>query len=205
MALTTYGELLTSIRDWLARDGDTTHLPDSRLADVVRFAEADIYGRLRVREMETSAALVVNGQTVALPADFIGVRRIHLDVDPKRVLEYMAPAAFWPAFPDNITGRPVAYTLEGDNIVFGPAPDATYTGRLLYYARLAALSSAVNSLFTRQPDLWLYGALAHTAMFVQDADRAAEARALFDGAVLRAERNNERDRYGASPLVMRVG
>lgn len=204
MALTTYAELLTSIRDWLARDGDTTHLPDARLADFVRFAESDIYERLRIREMETSASLTVNAQTVALPSDYVGARRLYLDIDPYAALEYVAPTAFWTLFAQNITGRPGFYTVEGDNFVFGPAPDATYTGRLLYWKRLAALSSATNSLFTRQPDLWLYGALSHAGTFVRDAERAAEFQGRFQSALARAEMSNERERWSAGPLVMRV-
>lgn len=32
------------------------------------------------------------------------------------------------------TGKPVFYTMDGSNFKFGPRPDTTYTGKLLYYA-----------------------------------------------------------------------
>lgn len=205
MAITTYAELTAAVRDWMARTADTTYLTDTRVADAVRLAEVDIYERLRVREMETSAALTITTQTTALPTGFIGARRLYLDSDPIVELEFMASPHFWGRFAAVQTGKPWAYTLEGDNVVVGPSPDASYTGRLLYWKRLAPLASATNSLFDRQPDLYLYGALAHACAFTKDWDEAANWKATFAAALSRAEASNERDRYGSAPLMMRAG
>lgn len=205
MALATYADLTGAVRDWMARSADTTILTDARVADAVRLAEVDIYERLRVREMETSAALTIATQTTALPSGFIGARRLYLDADPRIEMEYMAPPHFWGRFSDIWTGKPWAYTIEGDSVIVGPAPGETYTGRLLFWKRLDALSIAVNALFSRQPDLWLYGALAHAYMFTRAYDEAAPWKASFEAAMGRAAASNERDRYGSAPLVMRVG
>lgn len=205
MAITTYAELKSAVRDWLGRTNDTTQLTDARVDDVIRLAEADIYERLRVREMETSADITINAQTVALPAGVVGWRRLYLAASPIVELDYMAPPQFWGRFADGSTGKPWAFTLEGDNVVFGPAPDATYTGKMLFYKRLDALSGAVNALFTRQPDLWLYGALAHAAQFTRDEAEAGTWRQAFATALDRAETSNERARWGGAPLVMRAG
>ena len=205
MALTTYLELTAAVRDWIGRTNDTVYLTDTRVADVVRLAEVDIYERLRVREMEASADLTINAQTVAIPTDMIGVRRLYLDADPRVEMEYMAPPHFWGQFSATVTGQPYAYTMEGDSFVFGPAPDATYTGKLLYWRRLPALAGATNALFNRQPDLWLYGGLAHAAIFTQDDEQLARFKQLFADGIARADMSNERARYGGAPLVMRVG
>ena len=205
MAITTYAELKSAVRDWLGRTNDTTQLTDARVDDVIRLAEVDIYERLRVREMETSADLTINAQSIALPAGLVGVRRLYLSATPIIELEYMAPPQFWGRFADGSTGKPWAFTLEGDNAVFGPSPDATYTGKLLFYKRLDALSGAVNNLFARQPDLWLYGALSHAAGFTRDDGEGAAWRAAFGAALNRAETSNERARWGGAPLIMRVG
>jgi hypothetical protein len=205
MALTTYADLTAAVRDWLARTADTTFLTNARVEDAITLAEVDIYERLRVREMEASADLTITGQTVALPSGFIGARRLYLVADPLVEVQYMAPPHFWGRFAAVQTGRPFAYTIEGENIVLGPAPDANYTGKLLHWKRLAALSSGVNALFQRQPDLWLYGALAHAALFVKETDEAPIWQGRFEAAIARAERSNERERVGSAPLVVRVG
>ncbi len=205
MAITSYAELQAAVRDWLGRANDTVYLTDTRVADAIRLAEVDIYERLRVREMEASADLTINAQSIAITTDLIGVRRLYITSDPFVELEFMAPPQFWGTFAANITGRPRAFTMEGDNFVFGPAPDATYTGKLLYWKRLAALSSATNNLFTRQPDLWLYGALAHACVFTQDDERLATFKSAFVDAIARADLSNERARHGGAPLMMRPG
>lgn len=205
MALATYADLTAAVRDWLARTNDTVTLTDARVADFVTLAEEDIYERLRVREMETTGDLTINAQTVAIPSGLVGVRRLYLATDPYVELEFMAPPDFWGRFADNINGRPWGFTQEGDNFVFGPSPDATYTGKLLYWKRLAALSGATNSLFTSRPSLWLYGALAHAAAFTRDAEEEAMWKGRFAETLARAERSNELARYGGAPLMMRVG
>lgn len=111
MSITSYSELQTAVRDWLGRANDTVYLTDTRVADAIRLAEVDIYERLRVREMEASADLTINAQTVAITTDLIGVRRLYITSDPFVELEFMAPPQFWGTFASNINGRPRAFTM----------------------------------------------------------------------------------------------
>lgn len=207
MAITTYTGLVSAVRDWLGRTNDTVYLTDDRIADCIRFAEADIYERLRVREMEAYDFMSVDGQSEQLPAGLIGIRRAYLDTDPIAELEYMAPPQFWGTFHAVTTGRPWAFTQEGDNIVYGPAPDATYTVKILYWKRLDALSPNANpnNLFLRQPDLWLYGALSHACVFTRNDELMLTFKGAFAEALARADLSNEKARYGGAPLMMRPG
>jgi hypothetical protein len=203
MAIATYAQVIASIRDWLARPADTTTLPDNLLADLVVAAETEIYDRLRVRDMEASAALTVSAQSVALPSDFMEIRRLYLDGTPLYELEYVTPPQFWLMGGANTASRPTRYTIEGNNILFGLAPDATYTGRLLYYARPAALSTATNAIFTARPTLFLYGALKHAAALVNDDDRIPMWASMFEAALKGAQAASDRSVSGA-PLRIRV-
>lgn len=205
MTLATYADLTAAVRDWLGRTNDTVALTDARVADFVRLAEVDIYERLRVREMETSGDLTINAQSIAIPTGLIGVRRLYITSDPLAELEYLSPPQFWGTFGANLTGQPWAFTMEGGNFVFGPAPDATYTGKLLYWKRLTALSSAVNDLFANQPDLWLYGGLMHAAIYTRDFEEEARWKGKFGEALDRAELSNDKSRFGGAPLVVRPG
>lgn len=207
MAITTYATLVDAVRDWLGRASDTTYLTDARIGDCIRLAEADIYERLRVREMETPYSLSVTGQSMTLPTGLIGIRRAYLDTDPKVELQYMAPPQFWGEFDETGTGRPWAYTQEGGLMVFGPSPDATYTCKLIYYKRPDALAPNVtpNDLFVYQPDLWLYGTLAHACVFTQDDERLATFKQAFAEALARADLSNEKARWGGAPMMVRPG
>lgn len=206
MAISTYSDLVSAVRDWLGRANDSTYLTESRVGDMIAFAEADIYARLRVRAMESSADITIDAQTESLPSDFIEARRLYLDTSPLDVLEYVGPVQFWQAFADTRTGRSTHFTIEGGSLVFGPYPDATYTGKLLYYARPAALSSATNAIFTANPDLFLYGTLAHAAPFTgaEDAPRMAVFAQMFNAALARVQTESDRD-LASVPLTIRAG
>lgn len=207
MAITNYTGLVSAVRDWLGRSNDTVYLTDDRIADCIRFAESDIFERLRVKEMESFDYMTVDAQSEALPSGCIGIRRAYVDTDPIVELQYMAPPQFWGTFSQVITGKPWAYTQEGELIVYGPTPDQTYTVKILYWKRLDALSPNANPnfLFQRQPDLWLYGTLAHACVFTQDDERLATFKGAFAEAMDRADGSNEKSRWSGSPLVVRPG
>lgn len=210
MALATYADLLDGIRDWLARSGDTTLLPDTRLGDFVVAAETEIYDTLRVDAMEASANLTLSAQAVELPADFIEARRIYLDGSPILRVEYRAPSQFWVEAKAAIQGRPYFYTIEGRFLKFGPIPDMPYTGKLHYYARPASLATALNAIFTARPTLFLFGALKHAALFTgmdpaEPQGRAGQWAAMFQKALADAQAASDRGTYSATPLAIRPG
>ena len=205
MAIATYADVLTAIRDWLARPSDTTTLPDARLGDLVVAAETEIWDRLRVRDMMTTATLSVAAQSVAAPSDLLEVSRMFIDGTPVYPLEMMAPPQFWPTFSSAITGRPRNYTLEGSNFQFGPPPDATYSVKLSYFARQAPISTATNAVFLARPTMWVYGALAHSEALVMNDARIAVWRGMFEAAVTAAQAASDRAAYSGAPLRMRVG
>ncbi len=205
MALATYADLIAGIRDWLARPGDTASLPDARLADLVVAAETAICDRYRGREMVGSATISTTAQTVPLPADFLEARRLYLDASPLAWLEYRAPPQFWREFAANVAGRPRCFTIEGTSIVFGPVPDAVYTGRLSYFERFDPLATALNPLYLARPTLYLYGALAHAAPLIGADERLPLWQGLFEKALAEAQMASDRALYGGSPLAMRPG
>jgi len=198
MAISTYSELLSALDNWLG----TTDLV-SRTPEFVALAEADIWGRLRIRAMEQSTSLGISSQTHALPSDFLEAKRLYIDGNPVNALDYFPPMDFWRRYMSTDTAEPEAFTIEGSNFVFGPSPDATYTGKLLYLATPAALSSTVNGTFTANPDAWLYGALVQAAPYLENDERVPTWRAMYEAAMIRIERTDQRSRYSGGPLQIR--
>jgi hypothetical protein len=205
MAITTYAELKTAVENWLDRTDLTSRVPEW-----IAMAE-DRIGldpRIRIRAMETTGDLTIDSQTEALPTGFVQSRRIYIDGNNKEhALEYMTPTNFWDSHGSGETGRPLFYTVEGDNYVFGPSPDSTYTGKQLYYKKFDAFSTGTdtNWLLTNARGLYLYGALIEAAIYIEDDAALAKWAALYDStadSVLAADR---KDRYPAGPLVARSG
>lgn len=180
--LSTYGELKTALTDYSGRGGNTTVV--ANLPTFIRRAHDVLMRELEIPLLQTTADLTINAERVAVPADFRAVSRLFIDGDwdsqltptsqelrVKKALEYAA-------------GRPEVYSIEGGYFAFGPVPDTTYAGKLLYkrYLTFFASDSATNDLLTRYPNAYLYGALAELARF----DKADEDEARFE-ALFRAE------------------
>jgi hypothetical protein len=197
----TWAELKASLANWLNRDDlSTTEIPEA-----IALAERRFQRTIFSPEREVAADLVVDAEAVALPADLWGVKALHLATDPKTVLEPMTLAELRNIYSANATGRPQNYAISGETILFGPAPDAAYTGRLTYIRTIPALgeSQASNWLIDDHPDVYLYGALHELHLLLHDVEKAA----LFDGRLRQAAEevnaSGMRRRQGGSPIRIR--
>lgn len=205
MSLTTYAGLKASVASWLKRSDLTTIIPD-----LVALAEARIARDLRLRRQIVSAdiTLTAGTQGVDLPADWLEFENVTLAANPPRQLTYVNIEHLDSKYPSTWTGTPAVYTLEGNQILFGPTPDAAYTANVFYYGKFAALSadSDTNWLLTNHPSVYLFACLAEAAPYLMDDERSvlwegkyakdmnelqtADDAAMFSGTALRVRTIN---------------
>lgn len=197
MSIQTYAELQTAIASWIHRDDLTSRIPE-----FISIAEARIARRLRIRDQETESdvTLVTGTRTAALPTGFREIKRVYLNTNPVRHLEYIAPSDYWSRFLSTDTGQPQAFTVEGSNLVFGPVPDSSYTAKVLHNKQLDALSSSAHGTFTSNPDLYLYGSLAAAEPFLKNDKRLPMWKSMFEEIVMELERQ---DRTYQGPMRIR--
>ncbi len=202
MAINDYGTLKAAVANWLERDDLTDRIPE-----FISMAEDTIAQdvRLRIRPMEVATDLTISAREVALPTGFIAARRLYIDGSPIKRVEFLAPENFWMRNLATQTSLPKWFTIEGENIVFGPSPDTTYTGKLLYYQRFTALSddADTNWLLTNARGVMLFGALLEAAPYLEDDQRSLLWSARYDDLVDKVKEANKRDRYTGAPLVAR--
>lgn len=215
MSLGNYTDLQSSLADWLARNGDT--FIANRAPDFIAMAEARIsYGSadpempsdpIRIRSMEVLTTLTTAAgiSTVTLPTGYLGMRRLQLVGTPNDGLEYLSPAQMDAEYNDDSrTGQPKKYTIEGENIRFGPVPDSIYTINCLYYQKFPSLAlNNTNWLLTNHPGIYLYGALTEAAPALGDDTRVALWYRAFVGLVNALQASDSSDRHAGSLLSMR--
>lgn len=195
MAINTYATLKTAVANWLRRSELTSRIPE-----FITMAEDKLYTdrRMMIRALEASTDLTIDAQSESLPTRFIGHRRLYLSTDPVAILNYETPENFWTRYMSTTTSQPEAFTIEGDNILFGPAPDTTYTGKLLYYLRPSALSddADTNWVLANARGLLLYGALIQAATYVKDDPSIAKWAALYDDLLDQVFEQDKKNRFG---------
>jgi len=194
----TYATLKADIANYLARTDLTADIPL-----FIQLCESRIRDLVRVRDMEAADdAFTVDAQVMALPDGFLSMRRIIMDSTTSRSLDYLTPERFWDSTLSHESGNPVAFTIEGSNIVFGPSPSASLTAKVLYLKAYDALTEETdtNWLMTNAYDIYLYGALAEAKGFIEDDAQAGKWSGQFHTAVERVNRTANKGRM-ATPLV----
>ena len=202
MTIANYGELKTAVTNWLGRD---TQDINNRIAEFIAMAEDRIAKDLRVAAMETTADLTISTQRVAFPTGFLEARRLYLDSDSEKQLEYFSPSVFWTRYFANESGQPKVYTIEGQEFVFAPSPGQSYTGKLLYFKRFTnlALAADTNWILSNARGLLLYGALLEAFIFLEDSAEAQKYAALYDQLIKSTMDANRQSQYPRGALVMR--
>ena len=164
MAISTYAELLTALENHLDRSD-----LDDRLPEFVVLGEARIGRDVKARQMEQRVSTTPTSVYVNVPSDFVSMRAVRIQRSTRGWLEYITPDVFFDNFPANTTTTSDKYTIFGDEIVFPKTPDGDV--ELWYYKKLTALASSTNTLFTVNPDLYLYAALCASAPYLLNDKR----------------------------------
>lgn len=198
MSLATYADLKTSLTNWLKRSDLSSYLDD-----FISIGEARVAREVRaqIQEQRTTASLSTTTPYINLPTDYIEHRALWISAEPKVKLEYLAPEAFFMRYDTSATAKPRAFTVIGDEVRFGPSPDSAYTVELWYWKKLTALSSAVHTLFTNNPDLYLYAALCAATPFLKDDKRIQVWETYFTEV---KNQVNETERAKRYPTGLRV-
>jgi len=201
MAIDTYTNLQTAIANFLARDDLTAQIPD-----FITMAEARMSRELETRSQEkrATASTVGGNEYLSLPTDLREVREVKLNTTPLTVLSYYSPVALDEKFASGGQGKPLGYSIIGDEIKLRPVPDTTYSLEIVYIGTINALSAtnATNNILSRSPDAYLYGALAEAYAYLLDEQRAAQYMQRFNLAIDEIRRDEQRAHYGTGSLQM---
>ena len=200
MSITTHTELKTAVKNWLNRGTEL----DSYLDDLVLFGEKRIYRKLRVRAMETALSVTISSGVAAIPSDYVELKYAYLSTTPVTKLNMKEAGWIIEAYPTrSADGLPKFFAQDGSNFIFGPYPDSGYTLSGTYYKRLDPLASTTNAIFTTHPDLYLFAALAESAIFLKASDqRLAVWEARFNDVLGQVQGEYNKGRLSGGALQM---
>lgn len=206
MALSTYSELKTAVADFLNRDDLTSIIPT-----FITLAEADINRALRHYKMEARATGQQDSgdQFMQVPSDWLENVRMTLTGSGTSVVR--------PASRDELADRrqknenastkaPYLYAMIDGQFELYPTPSEDTDIELVYYQKVPALSDSNTSnwLLTEAPDVYLYGALVHSAPYLQEDNRSQVWASLYSASLLKLQQSSDNARHSGSGLKMRV-
>lgn len=193
MALTNYTELVAAINGWLNRDDMAAIAPD-----LIALAEAEFNRTLRTIEMEQRSTATLNGDALAVPDDFIGLRSISVD---NTFFDQVSAQELFDI--PTTTRLPRKVAITDGQFFFRPAPDSG-TVTINYYQKIPALtaSNLTNWLMTKHPDLYLFAALAQAEFYNWNDARLPLVKARTEELMQQINDETQRIRYGNRRLQM---
>lgn len=196
MALTTYSELKSAIADWLNRDDLS-----GAAGDFITLAEARFNREIRHWRMEKRDTLTISSQYTALPSDFVAPIRLSIASQhtPLRLVSVHEMQRMRDVN-DDAAADPYYWSVTGGGIEVFPTPGSSYTGNLVYYETIPALSDSntTNWLLTYFPDAYLYGALTQSAPYLVEDARTQTWAAFYSAAIKSINDDSNRAKYGGA-------
>jgi hypothetical protein len=203
MGYTNYTALQASVASYLGRNDLSAVIPD-----FISFAETRLSRDLRTRLMlkTATAPTVAADARVALPTDFLEIRDLFVQGNPRMPVTYLSPSAFTRDARADESGLPVFYTVLAQEFQFAPQPDTVYTLEILYYAKPPVLSSSVasNVFLANYPDALLYGALIEAEPYLINDVRSQTWATLYDRAIRNISDADQGGEYSGIPLQMKI-
>lgn len=200
---TSYAAFKTGIAAWL--DVSATDL-STQIDDLITVGESRLFGDCRSTDMETALGATIAGGVIAVPTSYISMKYAYVDGSPVQALERRTAEWIYQAYPQrSADAKPQYFARETTNFIFGPYPDSAYVIKGVYYKRLASITGGtLNSLFTANPDLYLFAALSESEPILGRDERIplwdSKYKQVLSGIM--TEYLNEQ--YSGSSLQMRL-
>jgi len=196
----TYSELQTGVANWLKRADLTSYIPD-----LILMGEKYIFRKARTRDMEAALSSTIASGVIAVPNDYVALKYAYIDGAVTTRVHRKPADWIYTQYPTrSADGLPQFIAREGSNFIFGPYPDSAYTVKGLYYKRLTSVQSSANALFTNNPDLYLFAALAEAVAFMKDDARVALWSAKRDQILNDLNGEDVAEGAAGGPLTMAV-
>ena len=185
LAFDNYSDLAAAIAEWMDRSDLT-----GSVQTMIALAESRMRRELAPLFAETSATVATVDGLAALPSDCGTLNRVIYGTRTLPNLSVTAATAV-------VTGsEPWAYTVEANQVRVWPSGDFTLS--LLYQPTLPQLSesSPTNTLLSKHPDAYFFGAMVFAEGYVSNDNRAANFKALWDECLAEMKRYMTRQHFG---------
>jgi len=197
----TYAELQSSLLAWL--DDSAANINPT---ECIGLAEARFNRVLDTPDQEATTTLDGSASSIALPSDYYEVRGLFLNGQYSLPLEALTLNSLKSLYPDNRSGVPVAYAIDGQSIVLGPLPNATCTLGLKYKQAIQPLSDVnpTNWLLTKHPDLYIAASLAMAELRGWNDARLPMIKSWYDEILDEINMAGRKAKIASGPLRMRA-
>ena len=206
MSISTYGDILRQVKMWANR----SDLTDEQYNSFIFFSGNIANQLLRVPAMESTLILDVTPDGhVSIPFDFLELRSMTYawgtsDSQPLSRLAWDQFVTYYNS-PNSIDTGIKYFSRQGPFWFLSAKPEAGSKITVHYYRAMPDINSTeqVNWLSKLSPMTYIFGALHYLYMFVQEEERAAYWKNLFNEELGRIQMLGDNSEYKGSSLAVR--
>ena len=172
MSISTYADLQNQVISFLHRASLLDAVDSDNVPDLILLGEKWIFRHARTSEMESSLSVTISSGVATVPTDYLALKHARIDASPTRYLKMRPASWIYEHYPTRSSdSKPFFIGRDGTDFIFGPYPDSNYTVLGTYYAKPTSIQSSANSLFTANPDIYLFASLAEAEAYVKNDKR----------------------------------
>lgn len=202
MSISTLADLENQVLSFLARAQLLDTVGADNKDNLIRLGETWIFRKARTPEMESSLSVVISSGTAAVPSDYAALKHARIDGSPSTPLTVAPSQYIYRNYPlRSSDAKPKFIARDGSSFIFGPYPDSGYTVLGMYYAKPTSILTSANSLFTANPDLYLFAALAEATAYIKNDARVALWVAKRDSILQDVNGEANEGEYGQAPMM----
>src|SRR5260221_11189389 len=202
MSLATYADLKVAVKNWTGRGTEV----DSVIDDIIAVAERRIYRELRVKQMETALSDTISGGTIATPSSYVALKYAYINTTPVRFLERTTAEWIYERYPSRAPDSPPKYIArEAATFIFGPFPDSGYSIAGIYYKRLDPIATSVSSIFTDNPDIYVFAGCVEMSRFLNNQDGVAKFEPMYQNVKAQVQNEGDSEYDSGSAIAVALG
>jgi len=202
MSLVNYSDLKSAVKNWTQRGTEV----DTFIDDIITVSERRIYRELRVRAMETALSDTIAGGTIALPTGYVALKYAYINTTPVRFLERKTAEWIYERYPNRVAqSTPKYIAREASTFIFGPFPDSGYSIAGIYYKRLDPIATSVSTIFTDNPDLYLFAGCLQMGIFLENTAMVNKFEPMYQNAKNQVQGEDDSEYNSGSAIAVSLG
>ena len=197
--VTTYQELQDHLADTLIRTDLTTPM-----TTFIQMAEASFKRERRVRKLSDRGAFSISADGSSLPSDFHSLESWYHDgptyYGPIGIVNSDMIGQLKGTRYRGQSGVPAHAAIVAGTARYAPQPNATFITQMTYWRKIGVLSDSNTSnwLLADHPDIYIYGALVHTAPYLKDDPRVQVWAGLLEKGINELDQATEDEMFSGS-------
>lgn len=208
MSIATLADLENQVESFLSRAQVLDIVGADNVDNLILLGEKWIFRMARSPEMEATLSGQISSTTgiLSVPTGYLKLKHARISRSPTAPLKMRPSHWILDNYPlRSADGVPQFIARDGAGFIFGPFPDSGYTVDGMYYARPTSVLTSANTLFTTNPDLYLFAALAEAEAYVKNDKRVVLWTAKREAILRDVNGEAEGAAWGTGMAVMAEG